>query len=266
MSVSNSSEKYIHSEKHVHDEPVIHFLEKSHRENRLVHGYLFFGGNKTDKLAVAKQFAQLVLAVDEVGAHLIETEAHANVLIIRPDGKNIKKEQIVFLKSEIGKKSIENKAKIYIIEDADKMSISATNSLLKFLEEPAADVHIILIAPSKEALLPTIVSRTVNLGFRKSIEENKLIEAPFLEIIEALEDGSVGQVMMAKYPEVFKTQITEFLDAYQHYLRHLMEKTVERPNDLKRCIQKLRAIEEARRHLQANINVSLCLDQLWLNF
>jgi len=248
------------------NERVIHFLEKSHAEDRLVHGYLFFGGDKSEKLAVAKKFAKLVLAVDEIGDHLTETEEHANVMIIRPDGKNIKKEQIVFLKSEIGKKSIENKAKIYIIEDADKMSISATNSLLKFLEEPAPDVHIILIAPSKEVLLPTIVSRTINLGFRGVTCENKPIDPVFLEIIQTLERGEVGQVIVAKYPDVFKEQIAEFLDDYQVYLRQVMETSFGMPDKLKVCIRKLRAIEEARRGLLYNMNVALCLDRLWLDF
>jgi len=245
---------------------VRHFLEKSYAEGRLVHGYLFFGGDKSEKLAVAKKFAKLVLAVDEVGKHLIETEQHANVLVIRPDGKNIKKEQIVFLKSEIGKKSIENKAKVYIIEEADKMSISATNSLLKFLEEPAADVHIILIAPSKEVLLPTIVSRTVNLGFRSGVVESSTIEPAFLAIIELIEKEEVGQVVVAKNAELFKEQTDPFLDAYQCYLRTKMETTFENNDELKLCIQKLRAIEKAKNGLRSNMNLALCLDQLWLDF
>jgi len=244
----------------------MHFLEKSYTEGRLVHGYLFFGGEKLEKLAVAKRFASMVLEADEVGKNLIENEEHANVWIIRPDGKNIKKEQIVFLKAEIGKKSIENKAKIYIIEDADKMSISATNSLLKFLEEPAPDVHIILMAPSKEVLLPTIISRTVNLGFRRLTEKKEAVNEIFLEIINSLERGEVGQVVVAKNPEIFKEQTVMFLDGYQHYLHAMMAENFAAPNTLKCCIRKLRALEIARRSLQYNMNVQLCLDKLWLDF
>ena len=52
--------------------------------------------------------------------------------MIRPEGNSIKKEQIQTLQWSIRKMAAENSAKVYIIEDADKMSVSAANSLLKF--------------------------------------------------------------------------------------------------------------------------------------
>ena len=246
---------------------VINFLEKSYFEGRLVHAYLFFGGSKDEKISVAKKFAKLVLGDDEITSRLIDEDEHANVMTIRPDGKNIKKEQIIFLKTEIAKKSIENRSKIYIIEDADKMSISATNSLLKFLEEPAPDVHIILISPSKEVLLPTIISRTVNLGFGGLLQENIPIKEEILDVIKQLEEGANPLIVVTKNSDVFKEKILEFLDAYQVYYRDMMEKSLSgRVSDIKGIVKKLRAIEEAKRSLQYNMNVQLCLDKLWLDF
>jgi len=245
---------------------VVEFLEKSYKEGRLVHGYLFFGGEKSEKLAVAKKFACTVLEVDEIGRNLIETEQHANVHVVRPEGKNIKKEQIILLKTEIGKKSVEDRAKIYIIEEAEKMSISATNSLLKFLEEPAPNVYIILIATSKEVLLPTIISRTVNLGFRMSNLEKSPMNEAFLTVIKALENGEVGQVVVAKNPDIFKEQVSGFLDAYQAYLQKKMDDYFGNYQKLQQCIKKLRALDVAKRDLLAQMNVALCLDKLWFDF
>ena len=247
---------------HKNSQHVIDFLKKSFLDGRLMHSYLFFGGEKQEKLAIAKWFAGLVLDVDDSGRALIKNEEHANMIIIRPDGKNIKKEQIVFLKSEIGKKSIENKAKVYIIEDADKMSISATNSLLKFLEEPAVDVYIILIAPSKEILLPTIISRCVCLAFRGFIRDSA-IEAVFLDVIDSLENNEAGQIVMARHADLFKERLDDFLVAYQCYLYGKMERVFEDFGELEKCVRKLRALEEARQRLRYNVNASLCLDQLW---
>lgn len=56
-------------------------------------------------------------------------------------------------------KSFEGGAKVLIIFRADRMNINASNKILKFLEEPPADTHIILTAPSTDGLLPTILSR-----------------------------------------------------------------------------------------------------------
>ncbi|MCL2560078.1 MAG: hypothetical protein FWE07_06280 [Turicibacter sp.] len=259
------------------------FLEKSVQGDQLVHAYLFFGGSGLDRLAAAKYFARLILGDDARVARLVEQEEHANVITIRPDGKLIKKEQIVFLKGEIAKKSVEDKAKIYVIDGAEKMTASATNSLLKFLEEPAPGVHIILLSPSKEALLSTIVSRTVNVNFAGADAVAAEISAAFLAVIGQLEAGSVpAQLVVAKFAAVFKEQLPEFLDAYLLYYqvvldvvlglgdggdfdKNLLEISVMR-NDVSSCTRKLRAIERAKRHLRANMNVALCVDQLWLDF
>jgi DNA polymerase III delta prime subunit len=48
---------------------------------------------------------------------------------------------------------------IFIIDDADKMGLTAQNALLKLLEEPAENIHFILTAHHAYKLLPTIISR-----------------------------------------------------------------------------------------------------------
>lgn len=53
--------------------------------------------------------------------------------------------------------------KMYIISEADKMTIAAQNAFLKILEEPPEYVYFILICESSATLLPTIKSRTQNL-------------------------------------------------------------------------------------------------------
>lgn len=262
---------------------IIDFLTKSLHGDRLVHAYLFFGGNHSEKIATAKYLAKLVLGNDEVTARLVENNEHANVITIRPDGKNIKKEQIVFLKTEISKKSVENKSKIYIIDGADKMSTSAANSLLKFLEEPAPDIHIILISSSKEVLLPTITSRTANLNFKGSKALGFEVSSEIMDVIRQLELKKVpAQIIATKNPDIFKDNLLDFLNGYQAYYRNVMDCVVGisgdekfdkdllehsvRSNDIKSCTRKLRAIEGATRNLQANMNVQLCVDKLWLDF
>lgn len=63
-----------------------------------------------------------------------------DVVEVAPDGASIKVDQIRFLKAEFSKSGVEGTRKIFIISDAEKMTASAANSLLKFLEEPSGDV------------------------------------------------------------------------------------------------------------------------------
>ena len=54
-----------------------------------------------------------------------------------------------------------SKYKIYIIADADMMSVEAQNALLKTIEEPPEYAVIMLLTENAETLLPTIRSRCV---------------------------------------------------------------------------------------------------------
>ncbi|MBN2008931.1 DNA polymerase III subunit delta' [candidate division KSB1 bacterium] len=61
--------------------------------------------------------------------------------------------------------SFENKGRVVIIAEAQKMTVEATNSLLKILEEPPDNMTIILTSSQPALLLPTIISRCQNVRF-----------------------------------------------------------------------------------------------------
>ncbi|MEM1031682.1 MAG: DNA polymerase III subunit delta' [Myxococcota bacterium] len=65
----------------------------------------------------------------------------------------------------------EAQAQVFIIRDADQLSISAANALLKTLEEPRAGTHFILLTSQPERLLDTIRSRTLPVRFGPLSEE-----------------------------------------------------------------------------------------------
>ncbi|MBI4398375.1 MAG: DNA polymerase III subunit delta' [Candidatus Omnitrophica bacterium] len=79
----------------------------------------------------------------------------------------------------IGLKPFEGKKKVFIINDAQDMTLESQNALLKTLEEPPVESVILLLAPHKNALLETIVSRLTEL---------KLRPLPFKEIVQVLRD------------------------------------------------------------------------------
>ncbi|WP_248929117.1 DNA polymerase III subunit delta' [Paenibacillus hamazuiensis] len=148
-------------------------LQNSLRTNSVSHAYIFSGPAGTGKRAMAMAFAQAIYCRvspdDACGTCLdcrkVEHRNHPDIHYIGPDGASIKIDQIRELQKEFAYRASASGTKMYIIQDADKMTVQAANSLLKFLEEPASRVVAILLTENGHALLPTIQSRSQWIPF-----------------------------------------------------------------------------------------------------
>lgn len=88
------------------------------------------------------------------------------------------------------------KAKVAVIDGAHLLNESAANALLKVLEEPPTYARLILIAPSREVVLPTLVSRSLEVGFApvpQAVLETLTRDPDIL----AFAEGAVGKVRWA---------------------------------------------------------------------
>lgn len=135
--------------------------------NRLAHAYLLVGPLGSGKVDLAKWIAQKLfcLEVDSpcqrcVNCQRIAHNEFLDVVVIEPTGLSIKAEQIRQLKTDTAFSSLENDKKVYIISQADKMSVSASNSLLKMMEEPDGMRYFLLLTDKVDDILPTVISRT----------------------------------------------------------------------------------------------------------
>jgi DNA polymerase-3 subunit delta' len=70
------------------------------------------------------------------------------------------------LKTKLGLGPMEEPFKIVVIANADRMTIQAANSILKTLEEPPSNWVFILTATDSSRLLPTILSRCIEIKLR----------------------------------------------------------------------------------------------------
>ncbi len=149
------------------------YLTNSVKKDNLTHGYIFEGPKNIGKLEMAKVFAQLILCQNsrekpcEKCSSCIKANAnsHPDIHIIKLDENSIKRKDIDELQSSIYMKPYESKKKVYIIDDSHKMTLQATNTFLKTLEEPPEDTIIIMITINKDLLLDTIVSRCQLINF-----------------------------------------------------------------------------------------------------
>ena len=92
----------------------------------------------------------------------------------------------------------EGRAKVFVVRRVEEMSVSAANALLKTLEEPGKKTHFILLTSQPDALLPTILSRTMRVRFAplpddvvQSILESRGVEPVRAKEIARLSGGSV---------------------------------------------------------------------------
>jgi len=88
------------------------------------------------------------------------------------------------------------KTKVAVIDGAQFLGEPAANALLKVLEEPPAYARLILIAPSRETVLPTLVSRSLEVAFAPLPEAVLRTLTTDPEIL-AFAEGSVGKARWA---------------------------------------------------------------------
>jgi len=102
---------------------------------------------------------------DCLSCQRIDRRSHPDIHFIEAaaDKKLISIEQIRGLVEEASMRPYEGRNKVFIIDPADGLSVSGSNSLLKTLEEPVRDTSFLLITRSPDLLLPTIRSRSQSL-------------------------------------------------------------------------------------------------------
>lgn len=149
-------------------------LRNAFLQDRISHAYLFEGPSGTGKLASAKAFAKTLFCLQSIAGEAcnqclecrkFDNENQPDLRYIVPEGQSIKIDQIRQLQRDLSYRTTASGRMIYIIEQAEKMTVQAANSLLKFLEEPVSPVVAILITSNSQAILPTIRSRTMSVPF-----------------------------------------------------------------------------------------------------
>lgn len=157
---------------------IIRYIEQAVKEEKVSHAYILNGEKGSGKKLLANLFAMSLQCqnLQEDGDACGECQsckqaAHGN----QPDIKIISHEKpgsisVDEIREQINQdiviKPYSSKHKVYIMPDADLMTVQAQNALLKTLEEPPQYAVILLLTENAEVLLPTIRSRCVMLKLR----------------------------------------------------------------------------------------------------
>lgn len=168
----------------------------------LAHAYLLVGNVNMGTVALATEVALRLFCPhqDDQGhpdrtcpeCQRVLSGNHPDVVVARPEGRQIKVDQVRYLKAEFSKTGVEGEKKVFIIEGAESLTGSAANSLLKFIEEPGPGVYIFLLTPNKNAVLQTVQSRCQVIELRplpSEMVKEQLQEAGVPEYLGPLAAG-----------------------------------------------------------------------------
>ncbi len=161
-------------------------LNKGHLPHTLI-----IEGDGDEKLKLARYVAKAALCEqDKVfcdncrSCHLADAGTHPDIKTLSCESKNYSVDTIRELRKEAFLTPFMSDGRVFIIEQAEKISAAGQNALLKILEEPPRGVHFILVTENSSALLETVVSRAV--------------------IITADGDDSMDEEMRSLCMEIFK--------------------------------------------------------------
>jgi DNA polymerase-3 subunit delta' len=155
-------------------------LRRSVAAGRVAHAYAFVGPPGSGRKATALAFAKALLAADPATADRIDRGVHPDVALVVPtppqkkdgaegDGKGplaIRIDAIREIERLAALRSARGSFKVFIVDEAERMTGATPQALLKTLEEPPPGTVIVLILTRVRGLPPTVLSRCQVVRFR----------------------------------------------------------------------------------------------------
>jgi DNA polymerase-3 subunit delta' len=137
----------------------------------MTHAWVFTGPPGSGRSSAAVAFAQALICPNNgcgtcSDCNAAKTSGHPDVEIIRTEGLSIKVEEVRELLTRVAWAPSLGGWRVVVMEDADRLTESAANALLKAIEEPGTRTVWLLCAPTLHDVLPTIRSRCRHLQLR----------------------------------------------------------------------------------------------------
>ena len=142
----------------------------------MTHAWLFTGPPGSGRSSAAVAFAQaLVCANNGCGTcnecRSAKSGSHPDIEIIRTEGLSIKIEEVRELLTRVAWAPSMGGWRVVVMEDADRLTESAANALLKAIEEPGNRTVWLLCAPTLHDVLPTVRSRCRHIQLHTPSDE-----------------------------------------------------------------------------------------------
>lgn len=222
-----------------HEQTIAH-MKRAIELNKVSHAYIINGEKGSGKKLLAGLFAQTLQCEKKGTEPCMQCQSCRQAMTMnQPDIIRVTHEKPATisvedirgkLNGDIQIKPYSSPYKIYIVDEAEKLSPQAQNALLKTIEEPPAYAVILLLTTNTGMLLPTILSRCVVLDLkpvaptliRKYLMETLEIPDYQADVCTAFAQGNVGKARRLALSENF----TEMMEHALHVVKYLSEMEV----------------------------------------
>ena len=202
-------------------EQIVSYIMQAIQSNKVSHAYVMDGEKGAGKKMLALSFAMALQCEAEhekpcgtcLSCVRAEHENHPDIIVLtheKPNSIGVEdvREQLVH---DMQIKPYSSPYKIYIVPDAEKMTIQAQNAILKTIEEPPSYGIIILLANNANRFLPTILSRCVMFSLkpvsdaqvREYLMTHLQIADDQMELCVAFAQGNIGKAIRLASSESF---------------------------------------------------------------
>ena len=192
--------------------------DSTNQSQEMTHAWLFTGPPGSGRSNAALAFAAALVCRnggcnDCTDCNTATTGSHADVELIKTEGLSIKIDEVRDLITRASWSPAVGNYRVVVIEDADRLTESAANALLKAIEEPGLRTVWLLCAPSSTDVLPTIRSRTRSLVLRtpsiaavaKLLEKEKFSPA-MADFAARVSQGHIGRARHLAKSEEARTR------------------------------------------------------------
>jgi DNA polymerase III subunit delta' len=188
----------------------IRILKQSLKRDKVHHAYLFSGPEGVGKKMTAQELAK-ALNCDQPGpeggcdqcpsCRKIEKQVHPDFIHLKPEGANIRIEQIRNLAQQLSYGPALGRSRLCLLDMASDLNEPAANAFLKTLEEPPSGTLFVLLVRDPGELLPTLVSRCVSIGFNplplaliaEKLMKEKGLSQEEAQALSLVSGGSIGR-------------------------------------------------------------------------
>jgi len=290
---------------------IVKSMQAAIAHDHIGHAYIIDGAAGSGKLLLANTFAAAILCESKAGSNpcnacvscmTFQSGNHPDVVFVQSQKKSIGidevRDQIV---ENINILPYSSDHRVYIIKNAQTLTVPAQNALLKTLEDGPKHAVFLLLSQNHKTFLPTILSRCVlykitPLGDSDVAKHliDRGIDSGNAKIAAASAAGSIGRALAiatdesfipfrneildigkninnkdiieifaaAKSLEVYKDRITEALDILCMYYRDIL--VADNDSNPQHTIIKIRTIESTKQKLDRNTNFLLTMEIMLL--
>ena len=233
-------------------ENVFSYLDLCLSENKIPHAFLIETNNINDfeteliDFLYEKKLIKNKTAINNL-----------NLIIIEPDGKEIKSGEIDMLRSRFSTIPANDQYNIYLIKEADKMNISSANKLLKFLEEPTDFILAFLISWEHGQVLPTIKSRCQTFKYLYENQNQNIIDNVNLLVNYIIQPSSdIKLEVRTSLSNLERIEVMEIIGKTMSELENKLETRGIATNII--------LLDNILHLLKSNVNIELVLDKLFI--